>query len=641
MNTQKSIGNGWSLLEEKVDSLVEALFEEKKLPGMTVAVTKGGRLLLSKGYGYALVDGERKLPMKPCSRSKIGSSSKAGVSGPTIHELMKSKNIDPKSTKLYGPGGFFDGIFDADIDTGIKAFAPDSTDWKEWYEKITIQNLLDHKAGFVRGGPDAGIVAEMFGVSEDEVTLEQEHRYFLRTKQLLSEPGTEYSYSNYGFGLLALIIKKMSGKPYANYVRGHYLRPMKMHNAVRWQRENPDSCDAYGHKFKNNQQLEALPFKESTLGTGLAAGGWTASAESVVRLTAFLDEKYTIEELDSMGWFSNSRGKLEHNGSIPGGASYVAMFPEGYRSSTENLDLSEIHVAVATNVQSVDGLESLSNNIVLAVPVSNVPETFDLWEQGKSVCSCEYVRRGVPADEYQQVFEDADRSGYRLEWIEGYTDKGNVHFNVIFRTNEPEIEWVSHHNMTSTIYQQKFDEYSKAGFSLNHVDSYVVGNQIFYAAIWIKSGVAFTAYHGRSAENHQQSFDTLTSEGWKPKVISVVSITGSRNYTALYTMQEVGRFEARSFLTPSEYQTKFDENKARGWHLHYLNSYIHDGALRFSAIWADKPEVSGTIAYHGLTDEQFLLRWEDAMSKGFQTRAITRYEDNGNVRYAAYWTKLS
>ena len=48
MNTPKSTGEAWDQLEEKVDSLVEALIEEKSLPGMTVAVTKEGRLLLSK-----------------------------------------------------------------------------------------------------------------------------------------------------------------------------------------------------------------------------------------------------------------------------------------------------------------------------------------------------------------------------------------------------------------------------------------------------------------------------------------------------------------------------------------------------------------------------------------------------------------
>ena len=638
MNTPKS-GDGWNQLEKTVDSLVEALIEEKRLPGMTVAVTKGGRLLLSKGYGYALVDGTRKFPMKPCSRTKIGSVTKAAITGPSGYQLMKSKNIDPKSTRVYGPNGFFDGIFGADIDIGIKAHAPKSAQWKKWYEKITIQNLLDHKAGFERGGGDTKDIAQMFGVSEDEVTSEQQHRYFLRTSELLHEPGTEYEYSNHGFGLWALLIKKMAGKPYANYVRGHYLRPIKLHNAVRWQRENPDSCDAYGHKFNDNQQLEHYPFAESPLSMRLAAGGFMASAESVVRLTASLDKQYTTEELDSMGWFKDGKGRLDHNGLIRGGTAYVAMFPENSVSNS-GADITEIHIAVATNIWfDTNELKDLADDIVMAVPASNVPATFDLWKQGKSVCSCEYVRRGLPANQYQQVFDEADRSGYRLEWIDGYTDDGKVHFNVIFRTNEPAIDWVSHHDMTSTIYQQNFNKYRNEGFSLDHVDSYTVGNNVLYAAIWTKSGGAFTAYHGSTAEAHQESFDSLTSEGWRPKVISVASVGGKLRYTALYTKQAIGRFEARSFLTPDEYQTKFDQNKESGRHPHYLNSYVHEGKLRFSAIWAEKPEVVAYRAKHRLTSGQFQTHWEDAMSDGFRTQAITACEESGKVRYAAYWTK--
>ncbi len=149
----------------------------------------------------------------------------------------------------------------------------------------------------------------------------------------------------------------------------------------------------------------------------------------------------------------------------------------------------------------------------------------------------------------------------------------------------------------------------------------------------------FTAYHGKTAEEHQKSFDTLTSEGWRPKTISVASIGGKLRYTALYTKQPIGNFEARSFLTPDEYQTKFDQNKASGRHPRYLNSYLHNGKLHFSAIWADKPDVSGMIARHGLTSGQFQTSWEDATSAGFSTRAITGCEEGGKVRYAVYWTK--
>jgi CubicO group peptidase (beta-lactamase class C family) len=642
MNTLQSTGEAWPALEEKVDSFVEALIAKNSLPGMTVAVTKEGRLLLSKGYGYAFVDGTRKLPMKPCHRSRIGSVTKAVVTGPSGFQLMKSKKIAPKSTKLYGPKGFFGGIFDADIDIGIKAYAPESAKWKEWYEKITIQNLLDHRAGFIGSGnvPDA---AKMFGVLEDEVTYEQLHRHFLRTRKLRYEPGTNPPddldpYSNHGFGLWTILIPKMSGKSYLDYVREDYLKPMKLHNAVRPERANPDSCDAWNHKYNADKEPEVFSFVEH--GLGLAAGGFRASAQALARLMVELvDKKYTTEEFDSMGWFKTSKGKLWHNGELPGGTSFVEMFPKDYISST-NADLSEIHVAVVTNIgTSTDDLSSLADKIALAVPVANVPATFDIWKNGKSDCSCEYVRHGVPANQYQQVVDEAVESGYRLEWIDGYTDDGKVHFNVIFRTNDPAIAWASHHNMTGTTYQQYFDKYREQGFSLEHVDSYGVGNEVRYAAIWTKSNDAFTAYHAKTSAEHQEAFDSLTSKGWTPKVISVASVQGKLFYTALYIKEAIGNFEVRSFLTPSEYQTKSEQNTANNRHLHYLNSYVHEGKPRFTAIWAEKPKVSGFKANHGLTGDKFQSSWEDALSAGFSTQALTGYEDAGNVRFAAYWIK--
>ncbi len=495
-----------------------------------------------------------------------------------------------------------------------------------------IMNLAFHKQAKIMGM----LRLKMFGVSEDQLTYEQGHRYFLRVQGLLHEPGT-YEYSNHNFGLWTILIPKISGKSYLDYVRDDFLKPMKLHNAVRPERANPDSCDAWNHKYNADKEPEVFPFEEH--GLGLAAGGFRASAQELARLMVELDKKYTTEDLDSMGWFKTPKGQLYHNGALSGGTSFVTMFPKGYISGN-NVDRSEVHVAVVTNIRtSTDDLSSLADKIALAVPVSNVPATFDIWKQGKSACSCEYVRRGVPANQYQQVVEEAVESGYRLEWVDGYTDDGKVHFNAIFRTNDPAIAWASHHNMTGTTYQQYFDKYRDQGFSLDHIDSYGVGNEVRYAAIWTKSGGAFTAYHGKTSAEHQESFDSLTSQGWSPKVISVASVQGKLFYTALYTKQAIGNFEARSFLTASEYQTKFDENTAKGRYLHYLNSYVHEGKPRFTAIWAQEPKVSGFKASHGLTGDKYQSSWEDALSAGFSTQAIAGYEDAGNVRFAAYWTK--
>ncbi len=392
MSKQTSIGTGyaWPKLEPKVDNLVENLMKNEKLPGMTVAVTKNGRLILTKGYGLANTSTNK--AMEPFMRIKIGSVTKAVITGPSGFQLMKSKNIDPTSTKLYGPKGLFGGVFDADIDIGvklgIKENKPNAAKWKGWYEKITLQNLLDHRAGFIGSGDEPG-AAKMFGVSGDELTYEQVHRHFLRTKSIY-EPGTTPSaellkelgkddgdpYSNHGFGLWTLLIQKMSGESYRSYVMNKYLRPLGLHMYVLPERANPDSSDAWNHRL--NSKDEAVPFAFEESGLGLAAGGFRASAQDLARLMVHLESKYTQSELDSMGWAKEERGKLHHNGLIGGGTAYVVMFPNGYKSKN-NLDLSRVHVALVTNIRNKPNLlEDLSSKIALEVPVANVPEDFSI-----------------------------------------------------------------------------------------------------------------------------------------------------------------------------------------------------------------------------------------------------------------------
>ncbi|MEU1972153.1 serine hydrolase [Microbacterium sp. NPDC019599] len=655
-----SAGRAWAQLEASVDALVESLFEDKIVVGLTVAVTKQGRLILSKGYGFAMSDGTRTRPMTPSMRSKIGSTTKALITGPAAVQLMRGKDIDPSTVTLFGPRGFFDGEFDDDIDVGIQAAAPDSADWKQWYEKITLQHLLDHKAGFQKSGPDRADVAQMFEVAEDEVTLEQELRYFLRTRRLRYEPGNPpeglepSSYSNYGFGIWALLIERMSGKPYPNYVRGHYLRPMNLHNAVRWQRAAPDSCDAHGHFASSAQPPQPQPFEQSALGTGLAAGGFMASAQSMTRIMAELANTHTTAELDRMGWGrgtnSNGHVNLSHNGSITGGLASAVMFTAGYRSATENADLSDVHVAVAANVRgpevedepkslTSDSLRSLANQIALAVPASGAPASFDLWGDPALSPDSEYVRHGVPAAEYQAVFDDADRSGYRLEWIDGYTDGGKLHFNVIFRNNLSGVDWSSRHAMTGPEYQAAYDEHKAAGFALEHVDSHLVRGDVRYAAIWVKSTRRVRAYHDKSLADHQATFDDWTASGWRPKAISVVSVDGALRYTALYIQEPADDTQSKSFLTSQEYQQRYEANKAAGRHLRYLGTYVHDGTVRFSGIWAPTPAVSSSTARHAMTDTEFITEWEDAVGRGFRTRGVTAWESRGRIRYAAFWNK--
>lgn len=252
--------------------------------------------------------------------------------------------------------------------------------------------------------------------------------------------------------------------------------------------------------------------------------------------------------------------------------------------------------------------------------------------------AAEVARHGLADEDYQCMFDQAINAGYRLEWVDGFSSKGQVFYNVVFRPAQG-VQWSAAHGLTGAQYQAEFDKRKGMGFRVKQIDSYVSGNKVLYAAIFEKgAGPSVTAYHGMPAADHQKKFDALTAGPWKPKNLSVVSVGGQRFYTALYEQSNAGSSEARSFLTAAEYQEKFEENKQKGRQLAYLNVYEHQGEPRFSAIW-NAATQGGSKALHGLSGNAYQQEWEDATKAGLLTRAVTGYVDGSVVRYAAVWRK--
>jgi len=226
-----------------------------------------------------------------------------------------------------------------------------------WWEVITLRHLLTHRTGFERSGDGKG-AQRMFNVNETQLTYRHIHKHFLRTKALRFYPGSlingmpRTSYSNHGFGLWTLIVPTLTnGTTYADYALSRYLKPLRLIHYVRPMTTHHDIMDATPYDLSGTTPV-AVPPRDSNL--GLAAGGWTASAKSLLWITRHLSQNFTIQELRNMGWFSRAGGKknqyirLQHNGLTKGGMAHVVIFEPGYQSKSGK-DLSDIHVAIATN----------------------------------------------------------------------------------------------------------------------------------------------------------------------------------------------------------------------------------------------------------------------------------------------------
>ncbi|NZA25770.1 peptidoglycan DD-metalloendopeptidase family protein [Luteimonas sp. SJ-92] len=250
----------------------------------------------------------------------------------------------------------------------------------------------------------------------------------------------------------------------------------------------------------------------------------------------------------------------------------------------------------------------------------------------------EVARHGVPARDYQCLYDQAVAAGYTLEWIDGFDVGGAVHYNAVFRPAGNTVA-AAFHGLTAGQYQQRFGEYTRRGYQPHQVESYGSRQGSRYAVIFRRqSGPAYSAYHGLSAEAHQQRMDALTADGYRPRNVSVVSSGGQRRYTALYERADIGSWQARSALTGAQYQEVFEANSKQGRQLVYLNAYVHDGQPHFSAIWSSR--ANGAYrARHGLTGAQYQSAWQDASGAGLLTRNVSGYGIGGSARYAAVWRR--
>src|SRR5262245_47714574 len=163
------------------DELMASFIEEQKLPGASLAVSRNGRLVYARGFGYA--DIEKKEPVQPTALCRIGSISKT-FTAVAIMRLVESGKL-----KL-----------DVPVLEYIKLepfVAPGSKPDPRW-RQITVRNCLQHAGGWDANKSDDPIdepevVANALGtrppVASDDIV-----RYMMG-QPLDFDPGQQFTYS--------------------------------------------------------------------------------------------------------------------------------------------------------------------------------------------------------------------------------------------------------------------------------------------------------------------------------------------------------------------------------------------------------------------------------------------------------------
>jgi len=192
--------------EESFNPTVDAIFADLTKPGSpgcALGVYRDGRMLYAKGYGLAnLEEGVR---ITPESVFDIASVSKQFTAASIV--LLERQG------KLR-------------LDDDIRKYVPELPDYSsQGGGKITILHLLNHTSGL----RDYGNLFPLAGIDDDDVTTDEDALgMIVRQKALNFTSGSEWQYSNSGYLLLSLIVKRVSGRSLKEFAAENIFQPLGM-----------------------------------------------------------------------------------------------------------------------------------------------------------------------------------------------------------------------------------------------------------------------------------------------------------------------------------------------------------------------------------------------------------------------------
>jgi CubicO group peptidase (beta-lactamase class C family) len=183
----------------KVDEIF-AEWRSQESPGCTVAVAEKGRTLLSRAYGMA--DLEHDVPITTGTVFEAGSVSKQFTAAAALLLVQQGK---------------------LSLSDDVRKYVPELPGYGK---PITIGHLIHHTSGL----RDWGAVAGLHGWPRG--TRIHTHAHMLdiasRQKELNFEPGAEFSYTNTGYNLLAVIVDRVSGQSFAEFTKRNIFEPLGM-----------------------------------------------------------------------------------------------------------------------------------------------------------------------------------------------------------------------------------------------------------------------------------------------------------------------------------------------------------------------------------------------------------------------------
>jgi CubicO group peptidase (beta-lactamase class C family) len=307
--------------QQLISSKIDGYMKANQVPGLALAITKEGRLVYARGFGFA--NQESGEEAGPTNLFRIASVSK-NITSTAIMKMVEAKKLH-LNDKVFGPGGIL----------GVQFPTPPSN---QRINEITIQYLLEHVSGLSNTGGDP-----MF------MNTGMDHAQLISwvlndpAHKMTRDANTQFEYLNFGYCLLGRVIEKASGQSYEQFVKQNVLGPSGV----------TDMAIA-GNSEAAHKPREVKYYPSSAYSLNVARfdshGGWVASPIDLVRYVVRVDGLSTKPDIFSVAshtavttdsGIKDANGKDPnygfgwglpqwHNGDIDGSIAFLEVMPGGF-----------------------------------------------------------------------------------------------------------------------------------------------------------------------------------------------------------------------------------------------------------------------------------------------------------------------
>jgi len=286
-------------------------------PGCAAAVSLNGETVFEKAFGLAEL--EHNVPNTPQTVFESGSVAKQFTAAALVLLQQDGK---------------------LSLDDAVKKYIPELPDYGS---PLTIRHLLNHTSGLRDWGTVLGLTGA--GRGERVITQDLALDVIIHQRALDFTPGAEYSYSNSGYNLAAIIVERASKQKFPAFVEERLFKPIGMKNSSwrdDYQRIVPGRAQAYSRQGTGPWRLN-MPFMNV-----YGNGGMLTTVGDWMKWNAMLDSQSLgaslVNALETRGVLNDGRKiayalglevdkykglkDVSHGGATAGYQTFLARYPE-------------------------------------------------------------------------------------------------------------------------------------------------------------------------------------------------------------------------------------------------------------------------------------------------------------------------